>query len=170
MAGDWGAVAGAARLGLVVLAAVGLVVGNATSVALAGVFLGGSLVVWRVARPGLDAGLALLFLAHGWASLLCPAGDIEAWGPALHLVVPALVAVTIALVVADRRRSSGASALRPSRALVVIVALLGGLVVVGAWELLEHALNGLPGVAIAATGEAARPARPALTRATRPRA
>ena len=146
MTGDWGAVAGGARLGLVVLAAVGLVVGNETSVALAAVFLGGSVGVWRVARPGLDAGLALLFLAHGWASLLGPAGDIVAWGPALHLVVPALVAVTIALSLADRHRSSGPSAPRPLRARMVIAALLGGLVVIGAWELVERALNELPGV------------------------
>ena len=131
------------RLGLVALAVAGLGRGDATVVALAVVFLVGSLAIARFARPGLDACLAALFVAHGWGVLLGPANTVGAWGPVLHVLAPTLVAMTIALAVAD----AGPTA-RRSPATALGAALAGGVLIIVGWEATELALTRISGVEI----------------------
>jgi hypothetical protein len=134
----------AARLGLLALAVVGLGFGDATAVSLAVVFLLGSLAVARLARPVLDACFAAVLVAHGWGVLLGPANTIAAWGPIMHVAAPTLVALTVGLAVTD-----AALPARPSsRSAALGAALVGGVLVIVGWEILEAALNEVSGVYI----------------------
>jgi hypothetical protein len=136
-------VAWTARVGLAMLAVAGLADGNRTALALGVVFIPLSLLVSRIAPPVLDACLAVVLLAHGWGSLLGQA-DTRAWGPGMHAVTPFLVALILALGAADGRLVG--RALPPRAALGT--ALVGSLVVIVAWELLEAFLTRLPGIHI----------------------
>jgi hypothetical protein len=127
----------AARLGLVALAVVGLWVDDATAVILAAFFFAVSLVVARIARPVLDACFAVVLAAHVCSVLLEPVKSIGAWGPVMHFVTPVLVALILALAAADGRLLGPPASPRAALA----TGLVGGLVVIVAWELLEVTLN-----------------------------
>ncbi len=137
-----------ARWGLVLSALASAAVGSATGLAFAAVLLTGSLVVSRFARPPLDAAVALFFLAHA-AGTWVGYANIRAWGPILHLFVPVLVAMVLALGLADGRlRRPGAPA-RPRRiAPSLIAAAMGSLAIVVGWEVLERIMMLAPGVDI----------------------
>lgn len=127
------------RLGLLAGAGASLVAGDATSLVVGLILLAGSLAVSRIARPSLDAVIATLFLTHVAGSMQGYA-SARAWGPLLHLVVPVLVAMVLALGVADgrvrlpRRRPPGP----PGTATTLVVAAAGSAAVLVGWEVAER--------------------------------
>jgi hypothetical protein len=142
------AVAWSARLALALLVVSALSVGDWTALARATVFAAFSLAIWRIAPPLLDAGLAAVLAAHGWGAFL-GREDIDTWWPAVHVVAPLLIALILAAAAADGRLGRP----RPPRA-AAAAALVGGLVVILAWEGLEALLTRLPGVDVTDDGGA----------------
>jgi hypothetical protein len=134
--------AGGARLALVLLVVWALAIGDATSVTMGVAFSLFSLAVSRLAPPALDAGLALVLAAHGWATLLGQ-GDAGPWGPAVHLLAPFLLALSLAAAAAGGRLGRPAAPVATAA-----MAIAGGLAVIVGWEALEAALARLPGVEI----------------------
>ena len=136
----------AARLCLVLLVVAGLADGDRTAAVLGAVFAVLSYGVSRIAPPVLDLCLALLLLAHGWGSLLGPADDIHAWGPAMHVLVPVVVGAILVTAAAE-----GRGGLRPhSLGAALVVGFAVSLVVLVGWEVLEQTINRLPGVHVQA--------------------
>ena len=133
-----------ARLGLVAVVLLGLWRGAATPVILAAFFLAISLLVERIAPSVLDACFGVVLLAHASGVLLGGPADSGVWGPAMHLAAPFLVALILAVAAADGRLLAPAASLR----VALGTGLLGGLLVIVAWEILELALNRISGVHI----------------------
>jgi hypothetical protein len=137
-----------ARWALVLSALAAAAVGSATGVAFAAVLLAGSLVVSRFARAPLDAAVALFFLAHA-AGTWVGYASIGAWGPLLHLLVPILVAMVLALGLADGRlRLPGRAVRRRRPGPSLLAATIGSLAIVVGWEVLERLMLLAPGVEI----------------------
>jgi hypothetical protein len=132
----------AARLCLVLLVVAGLADGDRTVAVLGVVFAVLSYGVSRIAPPVLDLCLALLLLAHGWGSLLGPADDIGAWGPAMHVLAPVVVGAILVTAAAE-----GRGGLRPhALGAALVVGFAASVVVLVGWEALEETINRLPGV------------------------
>lgn len=122
------------RLALLALVPAGLLIGNRTAAAIGLVFAVVSLLLRPLARPELDALLGIVLLAHGYATLL-ELLETPFWGPALHFLTPAVLALALAVAFADR-------AVRRPLGLAFAVTVI----VMFAWEGFELAANRLPGV------------------------